>query len=77
MALPGEEEDFVEALQQIDIPEALFSAQKALDSSPIFDGAIEDLHLRELVRETQAGAWWTIRDAPTYVRPILGTRPGT
>eukprot|EP00959_Pyramimonas_sp_CCMP1952_P030029 629826-Pyramimonas_sp.AAC.1 len=30
-----------------------------------------------MARETQAGGWWKVRGSPAYVKPALGSRPGT
>eukprot|EP00959_Pyramimonas_sp_CCMP1952_P323240 6764177-Pyramimonas_sp.AAC.1 len=41
------------------------------------DALIEDQHLLELVRATQAGSRWQFRGSHKYVAPTLGAKPGT
>ncbi|CAK0831779.1 unnamed protein product [Prorocentrum cordatum] len=77
LRLPAEEEELREALSQVGIPEALFIVSNALEGQPILDHIIEDEHLLEMVRDTQAGAFWKVREATAFARPALGTRPGT
>eukprot|EP00959_Pyramimonas_sp_CCMP1952_P402756 8439808-Pyramimonas_sp.AAC.1 len=48
----------------------------ALSREGKLDRVVDDAHLLELVRDTQAGGWWRVRDATSFVRPTLGARPG-
>eukprot|EP00959_Pyramimonas_sp_CCMP1952_P022923 481635-Pyramimonas_sp.AAC.1 len=77
LSLPGEGEKLEFALESADLPEALYHGARAvLRSAKPLEARLTCAHLMALVRETQRGTCWQVRQADHYVAPAGGTRPG-